>query len=100
MAFRGKGTPAGYSVKLLVDMSLSPRWVETLRLAGHEATHWSTVGVLTAPDRAIMQFARENDFVVVTHDLDFGDILAATGGAKPSVVQIRASGLGVERIGA
>lgn len=37
--------------------------------------------------------------VVLTHDLDFGDILAATGGAKPSVVQIRASGLGVERIG-
>jgi len=47
-----------------------------------------------------MQFARDNDLVVVTHDLDFGDILAATGGAKPSVVQIRASDLAVERIGA
>lgn len=47
-----------------------------------------------------MQFARENDFVVLTHDLDFGDILAATGGAKPSVVQIRASGIGVAQIGA
>ncbi len=42
---------------------------------------------------------RENDCVVLTHDLDFGDILAATGGAKPSVVQIRASGVGVDRIG-
>lgn len=47
-----------------------------------------------------MQFARENDFVVLTHDLDFGDILAATGGAKPSVVQSRASGIGVAQIGA
>lgn len=46
-----------------------------------------------------MRFARDNEFIVLTHDLDFGDILAATGGAKPSVVQIRASGLGVERIG-
>ena len=33
--------------------------------------------------------------MVLTHDLDFGDILAATGGAKPSVVQIRSSGAGV-----
>ena len=47
-----------------------------------------------------MQFARDNDFVAVTHDLDFGDILAATGGAKPSVVQVRSSGLGVAQIGA
>ena len=51
-------------------------------------------------DRDIMQFARHNDQVVLTHDLDFGDILAATGGAKPSVVQIRSSGIGVARIGA
>ena len=87
-------------MKLLIDMNLSPRWVETLRRAGHEAAHWSTVGASTAPDRQIMQFARDNDLVVVTHDLDFGDILAATGGAKPSVVQIRASDLAVERIGA
>jgi len=47
-----------------------------------------------------MRFARENGYVVLTHDLDFGDILAATGGAMPSVVQIRSSGLGVSRISA
>lgn len=36
---------------------------------------------------------------MLTHDLDFGDILAATGGAAPSVVQIRAADLAVERFG-
>lgn len=87
-------------MKLLIDMNLSPRWVDALRSAGHEAVHWSTVGAWTASDRDIMRYARENDFVVLTHDLDFGDILAATGGAKPSVVQIRASGIGVAQIGA
>ena len=87
-------------MKLLIDMNLSPRWVDALRVAGHEAVHWSTVGSWTASDRDIMQFARDNDCVVLTHDLDFGDILAATGGAKPSVVQIRSSGVGVARIGA
>ena len=37
-----------------------------------------------------MAFARANGYVVLTHDLDFSAILAATQGAKPSVVQIRA----------
>ena len=36
-----------------------------------------------------MGFARVNGYVVLTHDLDFGAILAATHGNKPSVVQIR-----------
>ena len=86
-------------MKLLIDMNLAPRWVDVLRVAGHDAVHWSAIGSWTAADRDIMQFARENDCVVLTHDLDFGDILAATGGAKPRVVQIRASGVGVDRIG-
>lgn len=37
-----------------------------------------------------MAYARSNNYVVLTHDLDFGAILAATHGEKPSVVQIRA----------
>lgn len=37
-----------------------------------------------------MAFAATNNYVVLTHDLDFGAILVATRGEKPSVVQIRA----------
>lgn len=76
-------------MKLLVDMNLSPRWIGTLADAGFEAVHWSTVGASNAPDSEIMAFAKSNAFVVMTHDLDFGAILAATQGEKPSVVQIR-----------
>jgi predicted nuclease of predicted toxin-antitoxin system len=71
-------------------MNLSPRWVKTLTEAGIEAAHWSDVGRANAPDSEIMAFARANGYVVLTHDLDFSAILAATQGAKPSVVQIRA----------
>jgi predicted nuclease of predicted toxin-antitoxin system len=46
-----------------------------------------------------MAFARAGGFVVLTHDLDFGAILAATGGAKPSVVQIRAEDVSPSAIG-
>ncbi|MEC4590797.1 MULTISPECIES: DUF5615 family PIN-like protein [Nitrospirillum] len=77
-------------MKLLVDMNLSPRWVAVLVAAGYQAEHWSTLGPVDAPDGAIMAFALAHDYIVLTHDLDFSAILAATQGRKPSVVQIRA----------
>lgn len=76
-------------MRLLLDMNLSPRWVRVFEEAGLEAAHWSGLGAATASDREIMAFAREHDCVVVTHDLDFTAILAATQARGPSVVQIR-----------
>jgi predicted nuclease of predicted toxin-antitoxin system len=87
-------------MKLLVDMNLSPRWVETFSRAGIEAVHWSSLGVANAPDSEIMAFASKKGYVVITHDLDFGAILAATQGEKPSVVQLRADDVSPTAIGA
>ena len=86
-------------MKLLIDMNLSPRWVSILGDAGFEATHWSTLGRSNASDTEIMAFAKANDYVVLTHDLDFGAILAATHGDKPSVVQIRSEDVSPDVIG-
>jgi predicted nuclease of predicted toxin-antitoxin system len=86
-------------MKLLVDMNLSPRWVSLLADAGIEAAHWSTIGSAKAPDSEIMSYASANGYVVLTHDLDFSAILAATHGEKPSVVQIRSDDLGLDTIG-
>lgn len=70
-------------------MNLTPAWTEFL--AGHkiESVHWSDVGDPKALDVEIMTFARENRFVVFTHDLDFGNILAVTHARGPSVIQAR-----------
>jgi predicted nuclease of predicted toxin-antitoxin system len=86
-------------MKLLVDMNLSPRWVDLFIGAGLEAAHWAALGLRTASDAEIMSYARTHDYVVLTHDLDFGAILAATQGQKPSVVQIRADDVNPEAIG-
>lgn len=86
-------------MKLLVDMNLSPRWIETLATEGFEAAHWSAIGAKSAPDSEIMAYAKHHDCVVLTNDLDFGAMLAATQGAKPSVVQIRADDLNPDVIG-
>ena len=80
-------------MKLLVDMNLSPSWVERLARHGLEAVHWSTIGTATAPDVEILAWANEHEFVVLTNDLDFSAILAASAGASPSVVQIRTQDL-------
>ncbi len=55
--------------------------------------------VNNAPDSEIMAYARAHDYVVLTHDLDFGAILVATHGEKPSVVQIRAEDVSPDVIG-
>jgi hypothetical protein len=65
-------------MKILIDMNLSPAWVSVLEEAGHTASHWSTIGSLNAPDREVLLWAKANGYLLFTHDLDFGAILAAT----------------------
>lgn len=76
-------------MKLLVDMNLSPLWIPFLSHHGIEAVHWSDLGAATASDTEIMDFAAAGGFVVFTHDLDFGRLLAMGQSRHPSVVQIR-----------
>jgi predicted nuclease of predicted toxin-antitoxin system len=71
-------------------MNLSPDWVPMLVAAGHTAAHWSTVGDPRAIDSDLMDWARTNDHIILTHDLDFGTLLAQTRASRPSVITIRA----------
>lgn len=86
-------------MKFLIDMNLSPRWAEVFVAAGFNAVHWSDNGDLRATDRSIMEWARGNGYIVFTHDLDFGAILAATQAAGPSVIQVRAENVLPENLG-
>ena len=65
-------------MKLVIDMNLSPEWVAVLQCHGWEAVHWSSVGNPRAPDAEMMAWAKTSAYMVFTHDLDFGAILAAT----------------------
>jgi len=76
-------------MKILVDMNLSPDLCAVLAADGWSATHWSAIGDPRASDRAIFEWARSNEHIVLTHDLDFGAILAVTGADGPSVLQLR-----------
>lgn len=87
-------------MKILVDMNLPPRWVQFFTGEGLECVHWSDVGEWTAKDCIIMAYAREHGYIVFTHDLDFGALLATTRRNGPSVIQIRTQNVLPEAIGA
>ena len=80
-------------------MNLSPEWQSLLRGNGFEAVHWSAVGTGNAPDAEIMRWARDSGYVVFTHDLDFGILLAHSKDGGPSVIQVRAQDVSPDHLG-
>jgi len=86
------------TLRLLVDMNLSPSWVEVLRNGGFEAEHWSQIGTHDAPDSELFEWARTHGYIVFTHDLDFGAMLNATQAESPSVFQIRTDDVSPEAL--
>jgi predicted nuclease of predicted toxin-antitoxin system len=87
------------SVQLVIDMNLSVDGVTELAKHGWAAIHWSTVGDPRADDTVIMAWALGNGYVVFTHDLDFGTMLALTHASGPSVLQVRSQSVLPEDIG-
>jgi len=77
------------SLKFLADMGISPASVANLRATGYDAIHLHEQGLDRLADLDIMNKARLEGRVVLTHDLDFGDLLAISGENLPSVVIFR-----------
>ena len=79
-------------MRLLIDANLSPKVAAALSKAGLESVHVGDVGLLTAPDRAILDYAAVHALVIVSADSDFGELPAASRGAvRPSVVLLRSA---------
>lgn len=76
-------------MKFLADMGISPRSVAFLRSLGHDAIHLHEEGLDRLSDASILAKARYEGSIVLTHDLDFGDLMAASQAQLPSVVIFR-----------
>jgi len=85
-------------MRLLLDMGISVGLTAILRSQGHDAVHVSERGLRTLPDSEILRLAIVELRTVVTHDLDFTDLLAASGAALPSVVIFRLRNMRPERV--
>jgi predicted nuclease of predicted toxin-antitoxin system len=78
-------------MRFLADAGISPTTVEFLKQLGHDTTHIRTLGLQRASDTQVIELARAEDRIVLSFDLDFGDILALGVTDKPSVILFRLS---------
>jgi predicted nuclease of predicted toxin-antitoxin system len=76
-------------VKFLIDMPLSPELVPWLSQKGHDVIHAFQAGLAFSPDEAILEYARKEQRVVITADLDFPRLLALTKAEGPGLILFR-----------
>ena len=78
-------------MRFLVDANLSPRLAERLRREGHDAVAVGEVGLAGASDDDILNHAIASERVIISHDTDFGSLLAFRRLGAPSFILIRSS---------
>lgn len=72
-------------MKLLFDQNLSPKLVSRLADLFPGSAHVLALGLDMADDAAIWEYARDNDFAIVTKDADF-DLMGTVRGSPPKVI--------------
>lgn len=85
-------------MNFLADMGISPKAVAFLQNLGHDAVHLHDHGLDRLSDQAILEKTQAEGRVVLTHDLDFGELMAASGAALPSVVIFRLRNMRPENV--
>jgi predicted nuclease of predicted toxin-antitoxin system len=80
-------------IKLLLDQGLPRSLASLLRDSGVDAMHVGEQQLSEAADTVILDYARETDRTVITHDADFHTLIALSNATKPSVIRIRIEGL-------
>jgi len=76
-------------MKFLADMGISPRTLAALQDLGHEGLHLLDEQLQRASDKAVLEKARSEGRILLTHDLDFGELMAASQARLPSVIIFR-----------
>ena len=75
-------------MKLLLDQNLSPRLVNRLASVYLDMSHVALVGLDRASDAEVWEYARANDYIIVTKDSDFND-MSLLRGAPPQIIWLR-----------
>ena len=76
-------------MRFVADMGVDVRVVHWLRSQGHDATHLRNEGLQRLPNGEIFTKAIAESRIIVTFDLDFGEILALAKGRKTGVILFR-----------
>lgn len=83
---------------LLFDQHISPCLVNSLIDIYPNSVHVSTIGMGSALDIEIWQYARDNDYMIVTKDADFSEF-GVMKGFPPKIIWIRRGNCSTQEIG-
>jgi len=75
-------------MKLLLDANLSPSLTSRLRNISSDIIHVRDIGLRDADDDLIWQYAKSNNYIIVSKDSDFYDRIAISG-YPPKFIWIR-----------
>ena len=84
-------------MNLLFDQNLSPKILKILPQEFSKSQQVRFVGLENSSDFQIFQYARDNDFAIVTFDSDFVD-LNAMHGTPPKIVYLNTGNLTTKHI--
>ena len=76
-------------MKFLLNMNMSRDLGKLLVSQGHEYRHVGDIGLARTEDLDIIAEAKEKHEIILTHDLDYGNLLAFSGELVPSVIIFR-----------
>ena len=85
-------------LKFLADMGIARHTVHFLRDSGYDAVHLRDQGLQRLGDEMIIEKARREQRVIITHDLDFGRFVALGRTSLPSVITFRLSDMRPESV--
>jgi len=78
-------------MRFLADAGISPQTVSFLESLNQDTEYVRALAMHRATDSEVLAYARTHNQVVITFDLDFGEILAAADVRAPSVIIFRLS---------
>jgi predicted nuclease of predicted toxin-antitoxin system len=76
-------------MRFLADMGVAQRIVEWLRSEGHDTIHLREQGLQRLPNGEIFTKAAQEGRIILTFDLDFGELVALSGRDRVSIILFR-----------
>jgi len=84
-------------MRFLFDQNISHRILKLIPEKYSDSTTVKKEGLINAPDREIWEYAKSNDYIIVTQDSDFND-LNSLYGFPPKIIWIRTGNLKTQSI--
>jgi predicted nuclease of predicted toxin-antitoxin system len=75
--------------RFLIDENLPLKLVDLLAQYGYDSLHVKRLDIKSSDDPVILEFAKQNNYILITRDLDFSNTLLYPRGSCSGIVVVR-----------